>query len=224
MMCSATHAGFRRRRSKEEISAWRVARSATGPGKPYWKRPAGSTGDMISLAGSATGTGVRAEVVDVVEMAVEEAIAAAAACAFFSDRVEYIAAVIPAPVAALAAAMRARVVLDIVGKMSRRARGRREIFIWARRNQPRGNMFRDIGRVLDAREGILVKGLGLSRGANDQQQPSCHMTLQRLADKVLITLSWVLGITYCPIYKENVRLVNRERPKTESKHASFPTI
>lgn len=27
-----------------DINAWRAARSATGPGKPYLKRPAGSTG------------------------------------------------------------------------------------------------------------------------------------------------------------------------------------
>lgn len=44
VMCSATHEGLRSLRSYEETSALRVARSATGPGNPYWKSPAGSTG------------------------------------------------------------------------------------------------------------------------------------------------------------------------------------
>lgn len=110
VMCSATQEGFRSRRSKEEISAWRVARSAMGPGNPYWKRPAGSTGGIISLAGSTPGIGTGAEEVDVAETVVEEA----TTCTFFSDRVEYMAAVIPAPVAAPAAAIRASVVLDIL--------------------------------------------------------------------------------------------------------------
>lgn len=43
-MCSATQTGLRRRRSKEDTREARVARSATGPGNPYWKSPAGSTG------------------------------------------------------------------------------------------------------------------------------------------------------------------------------------
>lgn len=111
-MCSATHEGFRRRRSKEEIRACRVARSATGPGKPYWKRPAGSTGDMISPAGIGTGIGAGADVVEVAETVVAETKGAG----FFSDRVEYIAAVIPAPVAALAAAIIAKVVLDMLAR------------------------------------------------------------------------------------------------------------
>lgn len=49
VICSATHEGFRSLRSKEDINAFLVARSATGPGNPYWKRPAGSTGAIISL-------------------------------------------------------------------------------------------------------------------------------------------------------------------------------
>jgi hypothetical protein len=118
-MCSATQLGFRRRRSKEETSESRVARSATGPGKPYWKRPAGSTGwrrffDCIGI-GTAAGTGA-GSVVSVVDVAEIEVDVVAIACAFFSEpeRVEYIAAVTPAPVAALTAAMIAKVVLDIV--------------------------------------------------------------------------------------------------------------
>jgi len=73
---------------------------------------------MISLAGRApgigtgagTGAGTAVVVVDVAETAVEEE----TACAFLSDRVEYMAAVKPAPVAALTAAMIARVDLDIL--------------------------------------------------------------------------------------------------------------
>lgn len=111
-MCSATQEGLRRRRSKEETRAGRVARSETGPGNPYWKSPVGSTGGIIFLSdvGRVEGTGAGTEVVDVAETAVEDA----AACAFFSERVEYIAAVTPAPVAAETAAMIAIVAFDIV--------------------------------------------------------------------------------------------------------------
>lgn len=128
-MCSATQEGLRRRRSKEEIRALRVARSATGPGNPYWKRPAGSTGDMISLGtiGVPAGTGAGTEVVDVADTAVEDA----TACTFFSDRVEYIAAVTPAPVAALKAAIKARVVLDML-KENPRCAGVAGVFIRSR--------------------------------------------------------------------------------------------
>ena len=114
VICSATHEGFLSRRSKEEIRECRVARSATGPGNPYWKRPAGSTGAMMSFVwrGTPPGIGAGTEVVDVAETEVEDA----TACIFFSERVEYIAAVTPAPVAALTAAIIARVVLDILGK------------------------------------------------------------------------------------------------------------
>lgn len=112
-MCSATQEGLRSRRSKDETSAFRVARSAIGPGKPYWKSPAGSTGGMISLPaiGRLVGTGAGREVVEVADIEVEDF----AAWIFFSERVEYIAAVRPAPVAALTAAMIAIVVFDMVG-------------------------------------------------------------------------------------------------------------
>ena len=43
VMCSATQAGLRVRRSKEDVREFAGRRSATGPGKPYWKRPLGST-------------------------------------------------------------------------------------------------------------------------------------------------------------------------------------
>lgn len=52
-MCSATHAGFLVRRSKEEVRDAAGRRSATGPGKPYWKRPLGSTGGGCFRAAAA---------------------------------------------------------------------------------------------------------------------------------------------------------------------------
>ena len=64
----------------------------------------------VACNGRAPGYGAGTEVVDDAVTEVEDA----SACAFFSERVEYIAAVTPAPVAALTAAMIARVVLDIV--------------------------------------------------------------------------------------------------------------
>jgi len=65
-MCSATQVGLRRRRSKEETREARVARSATGPGKPYWKSPAGSTGGARTVVVDKTaGTGIAALVVEV---------------------------------------------------------------------------------------------------------------------------------------------------------------
>lgn len=114
-MCSATQVGFRSRRSKEDIREGRVARSDIGPGKPYWKRPVGSTGGgrpsfIVGIVGIGPKTGAGTEVVDVAETAVDDA----TACIFFSERVWYIAAVTPAPVAALTAAMIARVVFDIL--------------------------------------------------------------------------------------------------------------
>lgn len=121
-MCSATQAGFRSLRSYEETSACLVARSATGPGKPYWKSPAGSTGGIISEIGIGleAGTGAGTDVVDVAVTAVLDL----TACTFFSERVPYIVAVKAAPVAALTAATMANVVFDIVGKNRLKSRNR----------------------------------------------------------------------------------------------------
>jgi hypothetical protein len=122
VMCSATQEGLRRRRSKEDINAFRAARSATGPGKPYWKRPAGSTGGIMPLdsvfcaTGRDTGIGAGKDVVDDAVTDVE----LVTAWIFFSDRVEYMAAVIPAPVAAETPAMIANVVLDMILKIEAR--------------------------------------------------------------------------------------------------------
>ncbi len=71
--------------------------------------------------GRAPGTGTGGDVVvDVVESEVEDC----TAWIFFSERVEYMAAVTPAPVAALTAAMIAIVVFDILADD-----GRKVIFI-----------------------------------------------------------------------------------------------
>src|SRR5689334_20545927 len=56
VMCSATHAGFRVRRSKEEVSEGAGRRSFTGPGKPYWKRPLGSTTGVLVAGEGIAGT------------------------------------------------------------------------------------------------------------------------------------------------------------------------
>lgn len=109
-MCSATHVGILSRLSWEETREWRVARSLMGPGKPYWKRPAGSTKGFSTGRGTATGAGT--EVVDVAETLVEEA----AACTFVSARLDNIAAVTLAPVAALTAAIIANVAFDILAR------------------------------------------------------------------------------------------------------------
>ena len=59
-MCSATQCGFRVRRSKEDVREAAGRRSATGPGKPYWKIPLGSTGLWAAMAGCVIlGTGGR---------------------------------------------------------------------------------------------------------------------------------------------------------------------
>lgn len=55
VMCSATHAGFRVRRSYVDVRDAAGRRSFTGPGKPYWKTPLGSTGGARAAA---TGLGM----------------------------------------------------------------------------------------------------------------------------------------------------------------------
>jgi len=116
-MCSATQKGFRVRRSKEEMRELRVARSDIGPGKPYWKRPAGSTGEGVEgvvFGGVWKGEGPGIEGAEL-EVDVEAIVVVVVVWSFLSEeRVEYIAAVTPAPVAALTAAIIANVVFDIL--------------------------------------------------------------------------------------------------------------
>lgn len=118
-MCSATQKGFLVRRSKEEMRELRVARSATGPGKPYWKSPAGSTGAERAAGVRAPGKGTGAGRVAVeVEVGVGGSAVGVAVGLFFLSGVglasDMLAAVTTAPVAALTAAMIANVVFDIL--------------------------------------------------------------------------------------------------------------
>lgn len=104
------------------MRAFRVARSLTGPGKPYWKRPAGSTGAKTCIGGPARicGTGAGAEVVEGAEIAGDDAITGT----FRSFLKEYIvAAVAAAPAVALTAAMTAIVVLDMAATGTDQAGG-----------------------------------------------------------------------------------------------------
>lgn len=112
-MCSATQNGFLVRRSKEEIRELRVARSATGPGKPYWKSPAGSTGAVMARApGKGTGAGRVADAVG--EGGVESVGGVGLVFLVVGLARDMLAAVTAAPVAALTAAMIANVVFDIL--------------------------------------------------------------------------------------------------------------
>lgn len=114
-MCSATHAGFRVRRSYADVREEAGLRSATGPGKPYWKSPDGSTGlvePCIGIgagAGADTGTGGRVEV-EIVVVVVLVAIDAGAC----DLRVWMSMAVAAAPAAAPPAATMASVNLDML--------------------------------------------------------------------------------------------------------------
>lgn len=135
VMCSATHCGLRSRRSNDEINACRVAMSATGPGKPYSKRPDGSTGKRFTAAGAEVdrpvcavcwfggvniclaGIGIGADPPAVGEVEnVVVVVDIVLLSGLRSDRNEYMVAVIAAPAPALAAAITANVVFDIVGK------------------------------------------------------------------------------------------------------------
>lgn len=122
-MCSATQEGLRVRRSKALARGRLVTASATGPGKPYWNRPAGSTGDVVARDGASAGDwgcGAGNEVVVVVvvvvvvgdERRVVEGVLTPNCCWRFLE--EYMKAVTPAPVAALAAAITANVALDMM--------------------------------------------------------------------------------------------------------------
>lgn len=121
-----TQWGLRKRRSYEETRAERVAKSATGPGKPYSNRPAGLTGALRTAAaegtgagwatktceaGTGTGTEGEAAPVDVVVVVIDVAVVWVRG-SFLSDR--NTAAVTAAPVPALTAAMIARVAFDMV--------------------------------------------------------------------------------------------------------------
>ena len=91
---------------------FRMARSLTGPGKPYWKRPHGSTGAKISFAVriGPPGRGIGGDVV----VGWSVVVGVVMLVTFRAVEVEYIAAVAAAPTAAPAAAIRANVVFDMM--------------------------------------------------------------------------------------------------------------
>ena len=114
-MCSATQCGLRLARSKEDVSAGAARRSATGPGKPYWKTPEGSTGGTVGTVGSSRSIGIGAggdvrvpggeTVVVVVEIV--------CVSRFRRPDMPNSAAVAAAPAAADAPAMMASVIFDM---------------------------------------------------------------------------------------------------------------
>lgn len=109
VMCSATHAGFLVRLSKADVVDRVGCKSLTGPGKPYWKKPDGSTGGMMALEGKGDiGTGGWG-VVDVGEPTTVDT----GDVETFRSRVEKRAAAAAAPVSADTPATTAKVVLDI---------------------------------------------------------------------------------------------------------------
>ena len=110
-MCSATHKGFRVRRSKADVVESVGRRSEIGPGKPYWKSPLGFTGGTSSLRdrGGDAGTGGREDVVvEGVETVGEGEVA------LLCLRLEKIAAVVAAPATADIPATTANVAFDIL--------------------------------------------------------------------------------------------------------------
>ena len=122
-MCSATQYGFRRVRSNDDVKDGAARKSLTGPGKPYWNTPEGSTGGIAGTRGSSrnTGTGTGAggagDVLDgpfdVDRVDVVATVVCASVC-FLCDPPKPIkAAVVAAPTAADAPATRARVNFDM---------------------------------------------------------------------------------------------------------------
>ena len=112
VICSATQAGFRVRRSKADVVDGVGCRSETGPGNPYWKSPAGLTAVRISLVEKGCWSDVEGggEVaVGIIATGVADAEGA-----LRSPREEKKAAVAAAPVAAETPAMIADVVFDIL--------------------------------------------------------------------------------------------------------------
>ncbi len=111
--------------------------------------------------GRGPGTGMGAVAVDVVVDVVDNDVEDCAACSFFSERVEYMAAVTLAPVAALTAAMIAIVVLDIVKKPLLGWLG--GLYLLQVREVGGDCGAYDHDRDIDAREGFLAVLMEVSR-------------------------------------------------------------
>jgi hypothetical protein len=117
-MCSATQCGLRVWRLKEERWDGLVERSEMGPGKPYWRIPEGETGEIVAGVGGLPGEVLTGAVVVGLGVVVEDL-----GCCFGLEEEEKMAAVTAEPANAEAAAMRARVVLDMmVGRVGARWR------------------------------------------------------------------------------------------------------
>ena len=137
-MCSATHKGFRVRRSNADVVEGVGRKSDTGPGKPYWKRPEGSTGlRRVGDGGEGIGVGYGG-VVDVGELLTADG----TTCAILRSLVEKMAAVAAAPVKAETPAIMAIVVFDIIEREIRDCEGRADVSfkIDAQRRSSAGQM------------------------------------------------------------------------------------
>jgi hypothetical protein len=115
VMCSATQCGLRVWRLKEERWDGLVERSEMGPGKPYWRIPEGETGEIVAGVGGLPGEVLTGAVVVGLGVVVEDL-----GCCFGLEEEEKMAAVTAEPANAEAAAMRARVVLDMMVGRGRR--------------------------------------------------------------------------------------------------------
>jgi hypothetical protein len=119
-MCSATQCGLRVWRLKEERWDGVVERSEMGPGKPYWRTPEGKTGEIVAGVGGLLRTGESGEVLIEAVVVGLGVVVEDLGCCFGLEEEEKMAAVTAEPANAEAAAMRARVVLDMVGGTGRR--------------------------------------------------------------------------------------------------------
>jgi len=119
-MCSATQCGLRFARSKAEVREAVERRSLTGPGKPYWKTPEGSTGGMKGTVRSSRRTGSGRGGAGVVRVAPGEVtvvvvvVIACTSSGLLRPPKPYRAAVVAAPTAADVPATIARVNLDML--------------------------------------------------------------------------------------------------------------
>jgi hypothetical protein len=97
---------------KEDRSEGVVERSEMGPGKPYWRMPVGETGETVAGVGVVPGTGDGGDVfVGLLVVGLGTVVEGFGCCLGFEEKM---AAVTAEPAKAEAAAMRARVVFDIV--------------------------------------------------------------------------------------------------------------
>jgi hypothetical protein len=113
-MCSATQCGLRVWRLKEERCEGVVERSERGPGKPYWRMPVGETGETVADVGAVPGTGDGGDVLAGLLVVGLGTVVEGFGCCLGFEEEEKMAAVTAEPAKAEAAAMRARVVFDIV--------------------------------------------------------------------------------------------------------------